>query len=69
MSDSKKLRPASKEMLEKMFEAKRHIILDTSTGIYYMGIKEAAFTLNLNHKTLTSRLGGKSRNKTSFLYV
>jgi hypothetical protein len=45
------------------------IILDESTGIYYIGVKEAAFVLGLKRTTLNARLTGQSKNLTKFKYV
>lgn len=45
------------------------IILDTSTGIYYTGINEAAVVLDLKPTTLKARLNGQSKNLTTFKYV
>jgi len=44
-------------------------ILDESTGIYYIGINEAAFVLGLKPTTLKARLNGQSKNLTTFKYV
>lgn len=44
-------------------------ILDEATGIYYIGINEAAFVLGLKPTTLKARLNGQSKNLTTFKYV
>lgn len=42
------------------------LILDESTGIFYLGVKEAADSLGLKRTTMNSRL---LKNNTSFKYV
>jgi hypothetical protein len=54
---------------KKSREKTSKIILDTSNGIYYIGINEAAVVLNLKPTTLKARLNGQSRNLTTFKYV
>ena len=53
----------------KAREKTSKIILDESTGIYYIGINEAASVLNLKPTTLKARLNGQSKNLTTFKYV
>ena len=48
---------------------RKKIILNTETGIFYLGNKEAAKTININPYTLRGNLNGTVRNKTSFIYV
>lgn len=45
------------------------IILDESTGIYYIGINEAADVLDLKPTTLKAKLNGQNKNLTTFKYV
>jgi len=45
------------------------LILNTETGIFYYGSKEASETININRGTLISYLTKKRKNKTSFIYV
>lgn len=45
------------------------VILDTSNGIFYTGINEAAYVLGLKPTTLKARLNGQSKNFTTFKYV
>ena len=47
----------------------KKIILDTCTGIYYKGVKDAAFAYGLSVSTLTSRLSGIMINNTNLMYV
>lgn len=55
-----------KNNLKKLFSK---IILDTSSGIFYEGTKEAAFYNNLNPNTLKNRLNGNLKNQTSLIYA
>lgn len=59
----------SEESKIKMSEAKKKVILDTETGIFYNGIKEASKIVNVNLYTLQGYLNGKRPNKTSLVYV
>lgn len=45
------------------------IILDTQTGVFYYGIKDLSKLYNLNYETIKSRLNGKLKNNTQFMYV
>ncbi len=45
------------------------IILDTETGIFYIGTKEAADIKNIRRTTLINMLSGHDRNHTSLTYV
>lgn len=47
----------------------KKIVLDTETGIFYEGAKEAANTINVNAKYLWRRLNGELKNTTKFKYV
>lgn len=55
--------------LSKRMDSIKKIVLDTNTGIFYLGVQEAAFSHNLNKGTLTSRLSGLLINNTNFIYV
>ena len=59
----------SKETLTKRSLSRCKIILNLETGIYYLGVKEASNSLNMNHITLTSQLNGRYKNYTSLIYV
>lgn len=47
----------------------RKLILDLQTGIFYLGVKEAANVYYLNTGTLSQRLNGKLINNTNLIYV
>ena len=47
----------------------KKIVLDTGTGVFYEGAKEAADTINVNAKYLWRRLNGELKNTTKFKYV
>lgn len=59
----------SDNSLKKMSEIKKKIILNTETGIYYFGVEEAGFSLNLNKFSLAKKLNGNSKNTTPLIYV
>jgi hypothetical protein len=54
-----------KENLKKLFSK---IILNTDTGIFYTGTKEAAFYNNINQSTLKNKLNGNLKNNTNLIY-
>jgi NUMOD4 motif/HNH endonuclease len=45
------------------------IIINTQTGIFYYGIKEAADSIGSKYSTLASKLSGHDRNNTPFIYA
>lgn len=53
----------------KTIELKSKIVLNTETGIFYTGVKEAAFSIGVKYYILRSRLGGAVKNKTPFIYA
>jgi group I intron endonuclease len=59
----------SKDARKKMSESKSKLILNTENGIFYLGLKEAALSLNVNWNTLSWWLSGFGKNKTSLIYV
>lgn len=72
MSISKKGKPSKLKGIKTNFiNALSKIVLDFSTGIYYMSAKEASLALNIKHSTLKYWLNEKypSRNKTNLKYV
>lgn len=64
-----KLTQQDYDTINKMALMKRKIIIDTETGVYYFGVKEAAFSKNINKGTLNDYLLGRCKNKTSFTYA
>lgn len=69
ISLSKKGAKHSAEHRAKVSLSKSKLILDTSTGIFYNSLKEAASTFNLNYGTLGHRLRGNLKNNTPLIYV
>jgi len=59
----------SEEHKNKLMNVNKKLILNLETGIYYLGTREAAATINMNHKYLAKRLNGIQQNNTSFIYV
>lgn len=47
----------------------RKIILNTETGIFYLGAKEAAASACISTNTLQNKLSGRRKNNTSFIYA
>jgi hypothetical protein len=45
------------------------IIIDTQTGIYYYGVKEAALAKDVNRHTLRAKLNGVMKNNTPLVYT
>lgn len=60
--------PLSKESKLKM-GARRKIVLNIETGIYYDSLKDASLSIGMKKATLSSMLLGKNKNKTSFIYA
>lgn len=50
----------------KMYN-KQHIVLNQETGIFFYSINEAAYSHNINKKTLFRQLTGISKNKTNLI--
>lgn len=44
-------------------------VLNTINGIFYLGIQEAADTINMNYGTLKCKLQGRRKNNTPFVYA
>lgn len=59
----------SKESRIKSSESRKKIILNIETGIFYIGVEDAAISMNMNMITLRSKLNGSRKNDTQFLYV
>jgi group I intron endonuclease len=58
----------SKESIENISNSQKKIILNLETGIFYLGRKEAAYSISINVNTLNNHLIGKTKNKTPFIY-
>lgn len=57
----------SEETRKKIGATTAKIVLNTQTGIYYFGIKEAAESINMSEATLRSWLRGIRPNKSSLI--
>jgi group I intron endonuclease len=62
---NKVMSESEKENLKNLFSK---IVLNTETGIFYTGTKEAAFYNNINASTLKNRLNGNLKNNTNLIY-
>lgn len=69
ISLANKGRSKSQDTCRRISETKSKLILNTESGIFYLGIKEAANALNINYKTLGWWLCGLGKNKTSLIYA
>jgi group I intron endonuclease len=71
MSLAKKGRKHSSETLLKMSLNNKNIkvVLDTNSGVFYFGTKEAAFYNSMNRYTLKNMLNGSKVNKTNLIYA
>ena len=58
----------SPESIEKTKQAKLKLILESSNGVFYHGVTEAAKAFNLNFRTLGDWLRGTSPNKSNLIY-
>ena len=79
-SELAKNRKYTKETLDKFSKARigkyndgKHpmakILLNTETGIFYECLKLAALAHNINRSTLSMRMTGKNKNRTSLIYA
>lgn len=57
------------DAFENLNKHKTKILLDTKTGVYYEGLKDASECLKINKATLGGYLTGKWGNKTNLIYV
>jgi group I intron endonuclease len=48
---------------------KSKLIIDISTGIYFVNIREASEMLNVNYSTLKNMINGSSKNRTNLIYA
>lgn len=55
--------------LSKYYGQNSTLVLDTSTGIYFDSIKEAAIAKKMGISTLTHRLNGRLINNTTIIYA
>jgi len=62
---NKKKSQKNKDYLKNIFSK---IILNTQTGIFYTGTKEASFYNNIPQSTLRSKLNGNLKNNTNLIY-
>ena len=61
-----------KEISDRMLGGGNHqskIVLNTETGVFYETIKDAAISINMKPKTLSSLLNGYCKNKTRMVFV
>lgn len=68
MSLSGKGKKMSKESVEKRRLSVNYVILNTETGIFYSGVKEAAFSLEVKPRTLNAWLSGQNKNKSNLIF-
>jgi len=63
--------PHKKEHVEKRVKSRNenHILLDTQTGVFYLGYVEASKALSMNQKTLWNMLNVSIKNKTNLILV
>ncbi len=62
--------PTSARNLSKGTREKRNkIVLDTETGVFYYSVKEVSELYGFKYETFKSKLNGKNRNNTQFIYA
>lgn len=64
ISKALKNKPKTAEHNRKVSEAHKSIILNTQTGIYYLGIKEGADSVGLSHSAVRAMLANQNYNYT-----
>lgn len=69
-TDESKLKMSQKRIGNKMGvdNVNTKLILNTETGIYYYGTREAAFSMNIPRTRLVDYLLGRAKNKTHLIY-
>ncbi len=68
-SEQRKGRKQTPEVNKKRAEACKKVLLNTQTGIYYTGMKDAADSIQMNICTFRSKLSGHLKNTTPFIYA
>lgn len=66
---TKKLRESSRKSMKRNAKDSSKLVINTSNGIFYNSIKEAAESIGMNHNALQCRLLGRTKNKTPFIYA
>jgi len=61
--------PRTEEHNFNFSQATSKLVIDMSTGIYYIGVKNAANAYNINYNTLMAMLNGNFKNKTNLQYI
>jgi hypothetical protein len=61
--------PRTEEHNFNFSQATSKLVIDMSTGIYYIGVKNAANSYNINYNTLMAMLNGNMKNKTNLQYT
>ena len=69
MSLQRKGVPQSEALKAKRALGACRIILDTQTGVFYIGVKEASFHIGIKYSQLCARLNGETKNNTNLIYV
>jgi hypothetical protein len=68
LSQIRRGKPRSAKAVVAAAESNKKILLNTQTGIFYNGMKEAAESLGTNLNTFRAKMAGHSRNNTPFVY-
>ena len=68
LSEMRKGKPRNAQAVTAAAESNKKILLNTQTGIFYNGMKEAAESLGINLNTFRAKMAGHSRNNTPFVY-
>lgn len=69
MTEDNRLKLIEKNIGNKWGELGAKLILNTETGIFYYGNRDASKTIGITHSNLARQLNGGRKNKTSFIYV
>lgn len=62
-------KPITEEHRQKLIDSHSILLLNIETGIFYLGYREAAKTLNICTSYLSHKLNGRAKNNTSFIKV
>lgn len=68
LSELRKGKPRSAKATAASAESNKKVLLNTATGIYYNGMKEAAESIPINVNTFRAKMAGHIKNNTSFIY-
>jgi len=68
-SDAQKGKKQSSEQIKKRVESQKKVILDTSSFVFYNGLKDLVDLIGVNYDWMSAKLSGRVKNNTKYIYV